>query len=121
LVADDFPESAQTLAKLLQESGNQVEIARDGLEAIETAERFRPEIAVIDIAMPRLDGYDTARRIRQQPWGKDMILIAFTGWGQSRDRSRSKDAGFDFHLTKPVRYNALLEILQNLSHERRAD
>ena len=118
LIADDFPEAATTLAKLLQESGNQVETAQDGIEAVETAARFRPDIAVLDIAMPRLNGYDTARRIREQPWGKNMILIAFTGWGQSRDRSRSKDAGFDIHLTKPIKYDAFLQLLNNLSEDR---
>ena len=118
---DDFPEAAATLAKLLQESGNQVETAQDGIEAIETAAKFHPDIAVLDIAMPRLNGYDTARRIREQPWGKNMILVAFTGWGQSRDRHRSKEAGFDAHLTKPIRYEAFLELLANLSQERRTD
>jgi len=120
LIADDFPQSAETLAKLLQESGNEVEIAEDGIKALETAARFCPDIALLDIAMPRLNGYDTARRIREEPWGKQMILIAFTGWGQGRDRRRSQEAGFDFHLTKPIRYEALLEIMQNLSQERRA-
>lgn len=118
LIADDFPESATTLAKLLEESGNQVETANDGLEAVEAAERFKPDIAVLDIAMPRLNGYEAARRIRAQPWGKDMILIAFTGWGQGRDRDRSKEAGFDMHLTKPIKYDVLLQLLQKLSHER---
>jgi PAS domain S-box-containing protein len=121
LIADDFPEAAATLAKLLQESGNQVQTAQDGIEAIETAAKFHPDIAVLDIAMPRLNGYDTARRIREQPWGKNMILVAFTGWGQSRDRRRSKEAGFDAHLTKPIRYEAFLELLANLSQERRTD
>lgn len=119
LIADDFPESAATLAKLLQESGNHVETAADGVEAVETAERFHPDVVILDIAMPRLNGYEAARRIRAQPWGKKMILIAFTGWGQSRDRDRSKDAGFDMHLTKPIKYDALLQLLQKLSRERR--
>jgi len=119
LIADDFPESATTLAKLLVESGNQVETANDGLEAVHVAERFHPDIAVLDIAMPRLNGYEAARRIRAQPWGKEMILIAFTGWGQSRDRDRSKEAGFDMHVTKPIKYDVLLQLLQKLSHERR--
>lgn len=120
LIADDFPESATTLAKLLEESGNQVETANDGLEAVEAAERFHPDIAVLDIAMPRLNGYEAARRIRAQPWGKNMILIAFTGWGQSRDRDRSREAGFDMHLTKPVKYDVLLQLLQKLALERRS-
>ncbi|HUF41175.1 MAG TPA: ATP-binding protein [Verrucomicrobiae bacterium] len=115
LVADDFPESAATLARLLQQDGNEVRIAEDGIEALEVAERFRPEIALLDIAMPKLNGYDTARRIREQPWGKKIILIALTGWGQQQDRQHTQAAGFDAHLTKPVNYDAITEVLAKLS------
>jgi PAS domain S-box-containing protein len=115
LVADDFPESAATLARLLQQDGNEVRTAQDGIEAFEVAERFRPEIALLDIAMPKLDGYEAARKIREQPWGKDLVLIALTGWGQQQDRQRTQAAGFDAHLTKPVNYDAIMEILSKLS------
>jgi CheY-like chemotaxis protein len=70
----------------------------------------------MDIAMPRLDGYQAAQRIRQQPWGKQMILIALTGWGQQQDRRRTQEAGFDAHLTKPVNYEAIMTLLTNLSN-----
>jgi CheY-like chemotaxis protein len=70
----------------------------------------------MDIAMPRLDGYQAAKRIRQQPWGKHMILIALTGWGQQQDRRRTQEAGFDAHLTKPVNYDAIMTLLTNLTN-----
>jgi PAS domain S-box-containing protein len=115
LVADDFPESAATLARLLQQDGNEVKVAQDGDEAVETAAHFRPDVVVLDIAMPKLNGYDAARKIREQPWGKNMVLIALTGWGQQQDRRRTQEAGFDAHLTKPINYAAITELLTNLS------
>jgi PAS domain S-box-containing protein len=115
LVVDDYGESADTLADLLRLDGNDVEIAHDGLEALETAATFRPAVVLLDVAMPKLNGYDAARRIREQPWGKNMVLIAVTGWGQARDRQRSREAGFDAHLTKPVDYPVLVRMLAELS------
>jgi len=114
LVADDFPQSAETLARLLRQEGNEVEVAQDGIEAVESAARFLPDVVVLDIAMPKLDGYEAARKIREQPWGKHMVLIALTGWGQQQDRRRTQEAGFDAHLTKPVNYEAIMELLANL-------
>lgn len=120
LVADDFPQSAETLAQLLRQEGYDVQIAQDGLEAFKAAERSRPDVIVLDLAMPELNGYDAARKIREEPWGKHVVLIALTGWGQQRDRHRTKEAGFDAHLTKPVKYEAILELLGNLpEHGRR--
>lgn len=118
LVADDFPESANTLAKLLRSDGNDVQIAEDGFEALDAAARFRPHVVVLDIAMPKLNGYDAARIIREQPWGKDMILIAMTGWGQQQDLRRAKENGFDAHLTKPVKYEAFLTALDQLTMDK---
>jgi PAS domain S-box-containing protein len=115
LVADDFPESAQLLARLLRQDGNEVRVALDGLEAVETAVQFQPDIVLLDIAMPKLNGYEAARKIRQQSWGKKVILIALTGWGQQQDRRRTKEAGFDVHLTKPVNYQAIAKLLDDLS------
>jgi PAS domain S-box-containing protein len=114
LVADDFPQSAAILARLLRQDGNEVQIAQDGIEAVEAAAEFRPHVAVLDIAMPKLDGFDVARMIREQPWGKDIFLIALSGWGQQLDRQRTKEAGFDAHLTKPAKYETLMEILNHL-------
>ena len=118
LVVDDFPESANALAKLLRSDGNEVQVAEDGFEALDAAARFRPHVVVLDIAMPKLNGYDAARIIREQPWGKDMILIAMTGWGQQQDRRRAKENGFDAHLTKPVKYEAFLAALDQLTMDR---
>lgn len=115
LVADDYGESADTLADLLRLDGNDVKIAHDGLEALETAATFRPAVVLLDVAMPKLNGYDAARKIREQPWGKNIVLIAVTGWGQARDRQRSREAGFNAHLTKPVDYPGLVRMLAELS------
>ncbi len=114
LVADDFPQSAETLARLLRHDGSEVRVAQDGLEAFEIAAAFRPDVVVLDIAMPKLNGYETARKIRAQTWGKTMVLIALTGWGQQQDRRRTQEAGFDAHLTKPVNYGAIMELLAKL-------
>jgi PAS domain S-box-containing protein len=119
LVADDFPQAAETLAQLLRQEGYEVQIARDGLEAVTAAEHSHPDVIVLDLAMPELNGYDAARKIRQQPWGKDVVLIALTGWGQQRDRHRTKEAGFDAHLTKPIKYEAILELLEKLPERER--
>jgi PAS domain S-box-containing protein len=114
LVADDFPESAQLLARLLRRDGNDVRVALDGLEAVEAAREFQPHIILLDIAMPKLDGYEAATQIRKQGWGKNAILIALTGWGQQQARFRTKEAGFDVHLTKPVNYQAISRLLNEL-------
>jgi CheY-like chemotaxis protein len=119
LVADDFPQAAETLGGLLRQEGYEVQIAQDGLEAFLAAERSHPDVIVLDLAMPELNGYDAARKIREQPWGKEVVLIALTGWGQQRDRHRTKEAGFDAHLTKPVKYETILELLGNLPNRRR--
>jgi PAS domain S-box-containing protein len=119
LVADDFPESAQLLARLLRQEGNDVRVALDGLEAIEAARQFQPHIILLDIAMPKLDGYQAATKIRQQPWGRKAILIALTGWGQQQDRRRTREAGFDVHLTKPVNYQAISRLINDLSGDAR--
>jgi CheY-like chemotaxis protein len=119
LVADDFPESAQLLARLLRQDGNDVRVALDGFEAVETAGQFQPHIVLLDIAMPKLNGYEAAAKIRQQPWGKNAILIALTGWGQQQARRRTKEAGFDVHLTKPVNYRAIAKLLNDLSGDAR--
>ncbi len=118
LVADDFPESANALAKLLRSDGNEVQVAQDGLEALDTMAKFHPHVVVLDIAMPKLNGYDAARIIREQPWGKKIILIAMTGWGYQQDLRRTKEAGFDAHLTKPVKYEAFLAALDQLTMDK---
>jgi PAS domain S-box-containing protein len=111
LVVDDLPDNADSLALLLRLGGNEVQTAYDGLAALEAAERFRPDVVLLDIRMPKLNGYDACRRIREQPWGKDMVLIALTGWGQEEDQRRTEEAGFDSHLVKPVDPAALNKLL----------
>lgn len=102
LLADDNRDAAESLAMLLQMAGHEVRIAHDGVAAVELAAQFRPDVALLDIGMPGLDGYAVARTIRAQPWGTAPHLVALTGWGQEEDRRRSREAGFDEHLTKPV-------------------
>jgi CheY-like chemotaxis protein len=111
LVVDDNVDSAMSLAMMLKLMGNELRTAHDGLEALDVAAAFRPDLIVLDIGMPRLNGYETARRIRHQPWGKNTILVALTGWGQVDDRQKSHDAGFDKHMVKPVDLAALEELL----------
>ena len=111
LVVDDNTDAADSLALLLKSSGSVARTAKDGLEALEAAEEFRPDIVFLDIGMPRLNGYDAARRIRQEPWGRDMVLVAMTGWGQDQDRRRSRDAGFDAHIVKPADYSEVVRLV----------
>ena len=102
LIADDNADSAERMGMLLRLMGNDVRIANDGLEAVEQAESFQPDIVLMDIGMPRLDGYEAARRIRNQDWSRDTLLVAVTGWGPSDDSEEATAAGFDRHFTKPL-------------------
>jgi CheY-like chemotaxis protein len=96
---------------LLRLKKNEIRTAHDGLEAVEAAESFRPEIVLLDIGLPKLNGYEVARRIREQPWGREMMLVALAGWGQDEDRRLSKEAGFNYHVVKPVEIAALEKLL----------
>jgi CheY-like chemotaxis protein/anti-sigma regulatory factor (Ser/Thr protein kinase) len=100
LVAEDNPDAAEMMRLMLEFKGHDVQVAADGMEAIALAERFAPHIAFVDIGMPRMDGYDVARGIRER-LGAGVVLVALTGWGQDEDKRRSREAGFDHHLTKP--------------------
>ena len=119
LVTDDNRDAADSLALMLTMMGGEVRTAYDGLAAVEAAAAFRPDVIVLDVGMPGLNGYDAARRIREQAWGKDMVLIALTGWGQEGDRRRSEEAGFDHHLTKPVEPGALERLLADRTPPKR--
>jgi signal transduction histidine kinase len=114
LVADDNNDALESLATLLQLSGHEVYTAANGAVALESAEQHRPEVALLDIGMPKLDGYEVARRIRAQPWGARITLVALTGWGQDSDRRRSQEAGFDSHLVKPLDLDKLTDLLAAL-------
>ncbi|HET6630359.1 MAG TPA: ATP-binding protein [Woeseiaceae bacterium] len=120
LVVDDNRDSADSLAMLLAHGGHDARTAYDGVEAVEVAAEFEPEVILLDIGMPKLNGYDVARRIREQTWGKGIFLVALTGWGQTDDRSRSRAAGFDEHLVKPVEHKVLAKLLGDLSANERA-
>jgi two-component system, chemotaxis family, CheB/CheR fusion protein len=111
LIVDDNQDAASSLALLLNFTGNETQTAHDGLQAIEMAEMFRPDVVLLDIGLPKLSGYDVCRHIREQPWGKNMVLVALTGWGLEEDRRESKDAGFDHHLVKPMDFDALRGLL----------
>jgi signal transduction histidine kinase/ActR/RegA family two-component response regulator len=111
LVADDNYDSATSLSILLNDAGYDVRTAGDGLQALETAAQFRPDVALLDIGMPKLNGYDVARQIRGQPWGRHVLLVAVTGWGGAEHRQQTAQAGFDHHLTKPVDPAALTRLL----------
>jgi PAS domain S-box-containing protein len=115
LVVDDNQDAAASLSMLLELDGHQIIAAHDGAAAYEAAETHRPEVVLLDIGLPVLDGYEVCRRIRQEPWGRGILLVALTGWGQAEDRHRTRDAGFDAHLVKPVSYDALLTLLASLS------
>jgi CheY-like chemotaxis protein len=114
LVVDDNPDTTATLAKILEEMGHQVHMAHNGLEAVHAAAVFRPDIVLLDIGLPKLNGYEVAQRIRQQPRDYKVSLVAVTGWGQLEDRRRAMEAGFDHHLTKPVDLPALTRLLATL-------
>src|SRR5690606_10551318 len=102
LVVDDNPDSARALAQLLEHGGHETAIARDGMEALESAEALRPDVILMDIGMQRMNGYDACRAIRGRSWGQRIRIVALTGWGQDADREKTAAAGFDGHLVKPV-------------------
>jgi signal transduction histidine kinase/ActR/RegA family two-component response regulator len=111
LIADDNVDAADTLAMLLQLAGHAVRTAHSGQVALTLANSFQPEIALLDIGMPDVDGYEVAKRIRETAWGQRVRLVALTGWGQEDDKRRARAAGFDHHLTKPVDPRELDELL----------
>jgi PAS domain S-box-containing protein len=112
LVVDDNTDALESLSRFVTLMGNEVQRARDGLEALEVARSFNPDIVLMDLGMPNLNGYEAARRIRQEPWGREMALVATSGWGQDEDRRRTAEAGFDRHLVKPIALDALREALE---------
>jgi signal transduction histidine kinase/ActR/RegA family two-component response regulator len=118
LVADDVIDSRQSLGMGLGLLGHEVRTAGDGIEALDVAAAFRPQVAILDIGMPGLDGYELAQKIRKEPWGRDMLLVALTGWGQSQDIERSAAAGFDHHMTKPADFDVLARLIDNWVAER---
>jgi len=111
LVVDDNTDNAELLKILLDEEGHETFMAHDGVEGLAAAERLRPDVVLMDLGLPRIDGFDACRRIREQPWGKQVLMIAITGWGQDVDRRKSQEAGFDHHLVKPVDANDISALM----------
>jgi PAS domain S-box-containing protein len=111
LIVDDNRDGADSLGMMLGLTGNEIRTAYDGEQAVHAAGEFRPQVVLLDIGLPKLNGYEACRRIRQQPWGQSMVLIAVTGWGQEDDKRKAKEAGFDQHLVKPVDPRGLIKLL----------
>ena len=116
LVVDDNVDSAQSMSLLLGLEGYQVDCAYDGEQALSRAESFRPEVVLLDLGLPRFSGFEVARRLRAEPSGAAMLLVAVSGYGRERDRQAAREAGFDLHLTKPADPDEVLRVLS----ERRA-
>ncbi len=114
LVVDDNEDTVLGFAMLLKANGHEARTAHNGIAAVQLADVFRPHVIMLDIGLPGLNGYEVARQIRQQPYGKDIMLIALTGYGQDSDREASTEAGFDHHLVKPARFDQLLQILNEV-------
>jgi signal transduction histidine kinase len=114
LIVDDERLSAASWGKLLRSAGHKIQTAHDGLQAVEAAGAFRPEVVLLDIGLPKLNGYEVAEQLRREPWGQSLVLIALTGWGQEADRHRAQEAGFNHHLVKPLDPSALLHLLATL-------
>lgn len=118
LVVDDNHDSALSLTMVLTIMGHETRTAHDGETALATAEAFNPEVVLLDIGLPKMNGYEVAQRIREKPWGKAMFLIAVTGWGQAEDRARSAEVGLNMHMVKPVEPSALQAVLADLKRNR---
>lgn len=118
LVVDDNMNAAESLAMMLSMAGNETMTARDGLEALEVAETFRPNVVFLDIGMPKLNGYEVGRRLRLQEWSKNILLVAITGLGKEEDKRRSLEAGLDHHLIKPVSSNIIEKLLAEVAATR---
>jgi CheY-like chemotaxis protein len=113
-VADDNRDAAQTLALMLRLDGHEVRAVHDGAEALVAGDSFEPQLVLLDIGMPVLNGYETARRIKKRPWGEKTHLVALTGWGEEADRSKALEAGFEHHLVKPAEPGALQAVIDRV-------
>ncbi|MVF14475.1 PAS domain S-box protein [Ketobacter sp. MCCC 1A13808] len=115
VIADDNKDAASTLTQLIEILGHEVFVAHDGWDAIQLAEKVRPDVILMDIGMPNMNGYEATREIRLRPWGSEITIIALTGWGQSEDRRKTAEAGFNHHLVKPLDLSELTSLLSGLS------
>jgi CheY-like chemotaxis protein len=120
LVVDDNRDAADTLAEILKLSGHEVFVGHSGQEALDLGARERPDAIILDIGMPDISGYEAARRVRQEPWGREVFLLAMTGWGQADDKAKAHAAGFNAHLTKPVDLDEVEQMLAKALKSRSA-
>lgn len=114
LVADDDVDTRESMAMLFSLEGHSVYTASDGQQTMQRIQELKPEVALIDISMPGLDGYEVARRIRAQPWGRDLTLVALTGWDRESDRALAREVGFDVRMVKPVDLDKLMDLIVHL-------
>lgn len=119
LVVDDLSDAAASLALVCELYGAAARVACDGREALRMGAEFRPNVVLMDISMPHMDGYEAARRLRSEDWGSGVVLIALTGWGRQADIDAARNAGFDGHLLKPVGAEALISLITSLGARRR--
>jgi CheY-like chemotaxis protein len=119
LIADDYPDILDSLALVFESHGHQVRAARDGLEAVQFAADFQPDVIVLDIGMPKLDGYATARQIRQH-LGAQVMMIALTAWAREEDKQAARSAGFDEHMAKPPDIKALTRLFEQLGQQKQS-
>jgi CheY-like chemotaxis protein len=115
LVVDDNRDAAESLKMLLDLDGHEVHAAHDGERALEIAVTVKPEVMLLDIGMPKVNGYEVAMRVRSEPWGEAVKLVAITGWGHAEDRARARAAGFDHHLVKPVDHEVVQSLLLQMA------
>lgn len=114
VVVDDNVDSAEAMSLLVRHYGHDVQVAHDGEHALRVAEKHRPHVVLLDIGLPRVDGYEVARRLRTQPWAAAMSIVAVSGWARDSDRQRSLEAGFDRYLVKPADPDQLLKLLADI-------
>ena len=117
LLVDDSPDSSEPLSLLLQTKGFDTRIAIDGEQAIDVADEFLPDCVLLDLGLPGIDGYEVARMMRARPYGRDLVLVALTGWGGREVRTRAADAGFDYHLVKPINWEELERIVDSIARQ----
>jgi DNA-binding response OmpR family regulator len=115
LLVDDDPDSSEPLSLLLQSKGHETRVATDGAQAISVADEFKPNCVLLDLGLPRMDGYEVARRLRDRPYGSDVVLVALTGWAGRDIRSRAAEAGFDYHIVKPVNWDEVEKIVRRVA------
>lgn len=114
LLVDDDPDSSEPLSLLLQSKGHETRVATDGAQAISVADEFKPNCVLLDLGLPHMDGYEVARRLRCRPYGSDVVLVALTGWAGRDIRSRAAEAGFDYHIVKPVNWDEVEKIVRGV-------